>query len=763
MKDMKKRIIATILVIVMTVLTLASCASSAFSFAEEDLSAYATFDLAKFQEALKNIELEKDGDYTTDPETNEKKIWEDIYSSIANGVITDAKTYTDDKLESGAIGEKDIVYYTYYAKDADGNYYFRSHMNETNVTSTASSTLAKHRVMLGAIDTDNEFQVKVAELLAGKTPAKYYSMQNSTAVKEATGSLQVKPADMIVVSYDREHTKDDTKVKFTTDYQVVNLADTTDPFAAEIVKLINEKKEDTGRTVVVNYGAKITVTDSAGKATTTFDVTMGDTTYTYSNFNIDYKVDNYVSEDEAFSFTWIDDSLVDVEPDNLHTPGKKTEKLKEKELTYYIFPVYHLAVPEIDTASIIQYVYGKNIKDTSNELFSEDYSYTEEGKDAVKIKDMITELQNLWNEKFEKDSDLANLLKAKEDADKAVDEASNDKLDEAEKALEEATKKLNVAKRDAIKAYIAKMVAAKNGDKVLGTELYSEYEKDTRHELKEAYDTEITEAIGTAIWELIDEHVKLTGEYPQTLVDEFYKHLYESYEHSFYNDKHEIAGNTNSAINPSEYSHHNRDFNAFLLEHTGAAKNHNGDITAAITAEAKEHIAPLIKLYTVAKAYASADLGGKSINEIFKGYVQADIDSGAYDANYVNDDNLSDEENAKKKQEAEDAAKESKDKALKDAESFLVTNAVFDEFKKELGNKTYEAWLETYGEINIRAGLQFNKLFYYLTSTNLEMNDEDEENKHTEVKYVDKDGVLMLDFRTVGYSFKAEDSADDAE
>ena len=51
MKDMKKRIIALALVVVMSLLTLVSCGGG-FNFAEEDLSAYADFDYDAFMKAL---------------------------------------------------------------------------------------------------------------------------------------------------------------------------------------------------------------------------------------------------------------------------------------------------------------------------------------------------------------------------------------------------------------------------------------------------------------------------------------------------------------------------------------------------------------------------------------------------------------------------------------------------------------------------------------------------------------------------------------
>ena len=80
---------------------------------------------------------------------------------------------------------------------------------------------------------------------------------------------------------------------------------------------------------------------------------------------------------------------------------------------------------------------------------------------------------------------------------------------------------------------------------------------------------------------------------------------------------------------------------------------------------------------------------------------------------------------------------------------FLVDDAYMNSYKKEVGRAYYRSVIEQYGEINIRAAFQFNRLFYYLTSTNVHLN---EDGDHTEVNYVDG----KLDFRTVKYTLKAD-------
>ena len=99
---MKKRIISAILVIVMSVMALASCAP-AFNFAEEDLSAYVDFNYDKFIEALQKIEIE-DADFTSNEATRQEKVTYNILASLTSAAITN-----NDKLVTGSLTENDVL------------------------------------------------------------------------------------------------------------------------------------------------------------------------------------------------------------------------------------------------------------------------------------------------------------------------------------------------------------------------------------------------------------------------------------------------------------------------------------------------------------------------------------------------------------------------------------------------------------------------------------------------------------------------------
>ena len=157
---MKKRIIALFLVVIMTVLTLASCGS--YNLAKEDLTKYTDgkFDVEKFVKALQNLEIE-DEEYTTNEATQKKVVAAAIYDAVASGIISEATAsngyFADDKLTSGKIGKNDVVYYCYYfSVDTDKDpatpdeYFSYAQMNESKVTSGTTAEKAKHFIKLGS-------------------------------------------------------------------------------------------------------------------------------------------------------------------------------------------------------------------------------------------------------------------------------------------------------------------------------------------------------------------------------------------------------------------------------------------------------------------------------------------------------------------------------------------------------------------------------------------------------------------------------------
>ena len=195
---MKKRIVALILTVVMSVLALTSCGS--YNFAKEELT-YASFNYDDFKAALKAIEIE-DGDFTTNEETRKNLVASKIYNAVADKII--AATYESDRKTEGELGAGDVLYFVYFAKDAEGNTYFTSEMKESAIT--ASSTKANHVIKLGETNEENELLKALKESLE-KVDIKDYIYSMVTATDLTSDELAVKEGDVLVISYSRSYVK----------------------------------------------------------------------------------------------------------------------------------------------------------------------------------------------------------------------------------------------------------------------------------------------------------------------------------------------------------------------------------------------------------------------------------------------------------------------------------------------------------------------------------------------------------------------------
>ena len=178
---MKKRIIAFILVAVMSVLCLAGCG---YSFRKDDMDKYVDFDSAKFDAALLDGSiLIKDGafGYT---ETNR---WVKVDDAIYALLVTEAGT--TNFVNSGTPDKYAVYYYCYYVTHTDDNgnvtVYEAAKMNDSSATK-----LGLGMSTLEGLDAD------IAALVAGKelTASNVYSTSSTKLVKSG---------DTVIVSYYR--------------------------------------------------------------------------------------------------------------------------------------------------------------------------------------------------------------------------------------------------------------------------------------------------------------------------------------------------------------------------------------------------------------------------------------------------------------------------------------------------------------------------------------------------------------------------------
>ena len=731
---MKQRIIALVLVVVMSLLALTSCSSS-FNFADEDLNSYVkSFDVAAFKAALQKLEID-DGDFTTNEDIRDQKVLENIYDKIVAAVLKSA--YESDNKTEGELGAGDVLYFVYYAVDAKtGDVYYTSNMAESSIT--ASSTKAAHVINLGNVDEDNEFMKLLKENLPEGAKLEDYAYSTLTAADikadakeallaekpEATtaeidaaveAALKVKEGQTIYISYTRSYeTKNEEGVVSTVTenaaYEKITI-DSTNPFHALFLGEKNIAK--VGGTLQV-YNEEIDKTESK------FDFTIDEVKYTYSKVNVLWVVENEGAPIATFSYVPYT-STQKVTPDNLNSTGKKD--IKDLELTYYVYPVYAISAPsteELTVADVLFHLYGYSLTKDSFEALGEEYVNGEE-----KIADLLADITKIKGEKDEKfyaeGSDLKKLV---DEVKAANDAVKGDKATTEEQAvIDAATEKLTKAKNEELKKVIAKIVEAKKGEDVLGTVIFEDYTKDVYHTLKEAYDEEIVKNVQKAVWELIDKSVELHGTYPQSVIDEFYDVLYESYEYNFYTGDYSTS--------ESNFKHYGN-FEAYLIA-TLKVKNAD-EIEGAIIKEAKASIDPIIKIFVVAKALESDAI------KALPGYTDADIATGVYEED-----------------------QDSIDRAKAESKYFIINDAYLKYYKKEVGRAYYRSLVKSYGEINIRAGIQFNKLMGYICSADIEMNEEEgEDHAHAEYKYTDKDadGNIYISFRTIKYTIAVEAEED---
>ena len=746
MKDMKKRIVALILVVALSVLALVGCFGKSFNVSEVDFvnGGYATFNSAEFDAGIKNIQIE-DGDFTTDETIRAKKVAEAIYTAVAKAIASSA--FEDERLYEGELDNSDILYFVYYAVDEKtGNQYFFSDMDKATISSSTTSTKEAHFITIGAVDVEDkdadEFKKLIKENLKyGEIKDYIYDMD--TAAVSASGYKPV-DGDTVCIAYSVSYTE-----KGTTDEEGVTTGD----------KVIN--KSASYEVVTIKAGDALSDKLIAGE--TSFKITGEDgTEYSYSSVKYKWKVTKGGAQDNAiatFKYTPYTDTK-NVTPSSLATSG--TVNLKDVELTYYVFPVYYLDAPsaeklENDPASILNEVYGSKLTaDSFDVLSDESYVFTDENGNKEKLVDIVAKVAGLYSPVVDKDDDsksgdyykkgsaLRELYDKYTELNSKTSPTTAEK-EETTKAKEALTKEQNKE----LSALVLKMISAvsteeSKKDKPAGVAICEQYKKDTTHSLTEAYNTEIQEKVQAEVWALIDKTVTVKG-YPEELLEEYKTLVYEAFEYSYHTGSKTVSSKTTAYFDLYDNMEQ-------FVKSSDCTKKVSASSTATldsiVEAEAKYYIDPIIKIFVVSKhveAQASAVLSEfieKDIEATYFGemlseeqYIE-EYGQEKFDANY---------------KDYKSNSEQYFDYVRDTAKYFIAGDDYLDAYKDYVGSTYYKQYVETNGESNLRVTLQFDRLFYYLTSTN-NVKTEDDGHNHAEPAY--KDG--LLDFRTVKYSIKVE-------
>ncbi|MBQ8321132.1 MAG: hypothetical protein IJX92_02055 [Clostridia bacterium] len=734
---MRNKIIALILTVVMATMVLAGC-SSAFNYAEEDLDSYVTFDVAAFKDALTKIEIE-DADFTTKEDVRVQKVVDSIVKSLA-----DYATKNKNKSEEGEFSLTDVLYYAYYTtytvvsgegeNQTSTTYVFDSgEMKVSDFDDSTTTVKNKHSISLGAIDVNDEdadalaVALKTAIAALENKAISPYKTITSGSIKTADKKAFLDNIKSIYVSYSREYTVNEVTTKETATYEKLDLSDTTNPIVA---KLLEE-----GTTATIDKTIEI-----GEDKKSEFNATIDGVDYKYSSVKVLFAVEEEGDELVTFEYTPYT-AKKELAPNGLCANTFKVEIPKDAKLTYHVYPVYFYDVSDVNATSVIREILGSKVTTESLEVLA-----SEEYKNGDKtVKALVEELVKLYTDKKDdivSDVKVAELLekyeeaKAKADAEGAT-EADKTKADDAKAAYDDA-----VAANKEVDDKIAEIVAAKKGEESVEDKILEEYKDDVYEDLKSDYDTAIVDAVGAAIWELIEKSVKINS-YPEALVKEAKDHLYNEYEYKFYNE------NTSTSTNAeSNYKAYNGDLDAYMVAVTKASDIDGVD--AKIEEEAKEFVDPIIRIYVVSKALAD------DANAVM--FDQLKAKEFIYDADYEYDDSISEEANEKAKAEAEESAQKYKDYEFWCAEHFLFDDEAFDKYKEYYGQSNYESIESQYGETNIRTALQVDRLFDYLLSAKVEEHSHD---GHSHESYVYEDGG-KLQFYNITYTLKADKTEGDA-
>jgi hypothetical protein len=142
-----------------------------------------------------------------------------------------------------------------------------------------------------------------------------------------------------------------------------------------------------------------------------------------------------------------------------------------------------------------------------------------------------------------------------------------------------------------------------------------------------------------------------------------------------------------------------------------------------------------------------------------KDYTTRDEQAGAYKVHSHEGHNHGEAEAA----EEEERMKEAYENALSDAEHFLVDDDALKAYKNYIGKANYKSYVDNYGETNIRAALQLNRLMYYFLSADVTYDEDGNKTINYTTVGEGENAVQVLAFRTVKYVFVEDKEESETE
>ncbi len=622
---MKKRIISLILVAVMALLTLASCG---YSYANDDMTKYATFDKAAFEKALKESLQIEDGDFGTVESVRLEKVQDKIFTSLAGTVDAEDKVY------EGVAAEHDLYYYCYYyTATIDGETYYFS-------TTTMQESKAT-KLQLG-LNSHEGLNKSIAEALAAldlKDIA--YKTNTETDTKTKTG-------DVVYVTY-------------TKTYSVPKLDDKGEPALDKDGEPLYEEKKTTVTYECITLPTVPTAAEGEEAPKLDFfqqlvdkkvgkvsDITVKETIdgeereVKYSSINIGWVVES--GKEAAATVTEV-----------THTEKKEVadifgakKDLKDVELTYHIFPVYYLSVPTaLNLELVLVELLGSTI--TAKEDFDEDGEISEDEEGTLPIFDdetlkngdktisaLIEELSELIADYEEKEKALNDAEAAVTKAEDAITKAggedkatttqknalkdAKDDLDEAQKAFDEYDKKVD-----------DKIAEIKGCGSDVESKIIEQYEDHVYEGLEDAYKQELKDNLAVEIFEFAKKYITYKKDengkqlLPWNAVHDAYERLENNYLYKFHTGNYTSSSSSSSSSSSttvSNYKQYNGNFNEYLKIAVGLKSTSSmQEVYDKMGAEAEQSVRDIILVYTLSSIYGDeVKVNNEDIEEFKKSF-----------------------------------------------------------------------------------------------------------------------------------------------
>ena len=567
-----KKIIAALLVVVMSALCLTACG---YSYTKDEMSNYATFDKEAFFAALQTLSVE-DADFGTDEDARQQKVLDKIFTTLAGKADADAKN------KEGVPAKYDTYYYCYYCTatiDGKEVILFASNMKESGAT----------KLQLG-MSTLEGLNKDIANSVVSVDIKDYLYATNTENKTEAN--------DTVYVSYVKE-------------YEAKVLDDEGNPTLDKDGNPIVESVKTT-----VSY-EEVVVGIADGS---TFADKLCDQPINASNVSFELK-ETIDGEEKTVKYSsvkvnWIVDSKTELGTftDKTYTTDKKVKdvynveyNLKDVELTYHVFPVYYLSVTSELTADVVIFdlLAGKITKD-SLECFSDETLKNGDETITAIVEELATLLSALDTAKTNTESAQKKYDEAKDKVDDAGDKVTNaqkNNLTTAEKALKEAQEKEAEAKTKA-EEQAAKLYGCSESMK---DTIVEDYKKSQYESLENSYKSSLANSLANEIYALAKKYITYKTEggvpvLPKKAVNDAYNRLENNYKYTFYEGTYD--DNNENTEDETNYKHYNGDLDAYLKAALGLKTDATmQQVYDAIGAKAEQSVKDLILVYTLAELY----------------------------------------------------------------------------------------------------------------------------------------------------------------